>query len=572
MRTESQIAELLSQLDQMTADALETQDLDFKEWPERSINDGVNLVIEMAICLANGGGGDLVIGVRDYLVGRHKAILGVPELIDVARLQKAVYDRTDPKLTARFMEMLVCEGTGRLIIMSVTATFPYATDTAGGGKIRIGKECQPLTGTMRQQLATEQALADFTIECVKGDPVTLISSAAMEKLRDVATIERAPDDLMRMTDLDLLGSIGAIRGGKLTRAGLLLAGKEASIREHLSHYIVSHFRMKSDVSYTDQSHGSEAIPIALNRITDRIMADNPITTIQLPLFHLEYRTYPELALREALANAFCHADYRVASPILVKQYAGKLEISNPGNFIGGITPDNILHHPPTARNPHLVDAMTRLRLVNRANLGISRMYQSLLIEGKEPPLIGTRGAAIVFTLLNGAFSASFRTWVAKEEKEQRNLNVDDLLVVQYLLRHPEIDAMTAAHICQRSEDEAREVLSELAHRREYLDRGGTGRGTYYVLNPMLYRELAGPGNPDRFGRIEWEAAKTRILSVLRQRANRGQEGLTNLEVRGMTQYGREQAKRLLRQLHKEQPIRLTGRGRYARWEYMEDVQ
>ena len=45
MRTESQITELLSQLDQTPADALETQDLDFKEWPERSINDGVNLLV-----------------------------------------------------------------------------------------------------------------------------------------------------------------------------------------------------------------------------------------------------------------------------------------------------------------------------------------------------------------------------------------------------------------------------------------------------------------------------------------------------------------------------------------------
>ena len=57
-------------------------------------------------------------------------------------------------------------------------------------------------------------------------------------------------------------------------------------------------------------------------------------------------------------------------------------MTNPGGFIAGITPQNILHHQPTARNPLRVDALARLRLVNRANLGINRMFEALLIEGE----------------------------------------------------------------------------------------------------------------------------------------------------------------------------------------------
>ena len=59
--------------------------------------------------------------------------------------------------------------------------------------------------------------------------------------------------------------------------------------------------------------------------------------------------------------------------------------SYPGGLPGGITPENILRHETVARNPALVDALTRLRLVNRSNLGVRRMFQALLIEGKEPP-------------------------------------------------------------------------------------------------------------------------------------------------------------------------------------------
>ena len=65
MRDLSEIRQLLDELDHQPANALEDQDLDFKEWNTRSISDGVTLVIEMAICMANGGGGTVVFGVND---------------------------------------------------------------------------------------------------------------------------------------------------------------------------------------------------------------------------------------------------------------------------------------------------------------------------------------------------------------------------------------------------------------------------------------------------------------------------------------------------------------------------
>jgi hypothetical protein len=66
--------------------------------------------------------------------------------------------------------------------------------------------------------------------------------------------------------------------------------------------------------------------IALERLLDRIMVDNPNTTVPQGLFRFESRTYPNIALREALLNAFVHADYRTHDPILVKQFKHRIEI------------------------------------------------------------------------------------------------------------------------------------------------------------------------------------------------------------------------------------------------------
>jgi len=568
MRELSDIRSLLDELEHKPADALEAQDLDFKEWNTRSTQDAVALVVEMAVCMVNGGGGTVVFGVNDKAVGRSNAIRGVPPEIDINRLKKAVYDTTDPKLTPVFQELSVPEGTGRLIVMQIYPGLPPYTDTQGRGKIRIGKDCQPLTGTLRRRVMVETGETDFTATLVPGRAESLISAAAMERLREAARRENAPNDLLRRPDRELLSNLGLIRDGRLLRAGVFLTGTDNAIRKHFPGYVWTHLRMVSDTDYSDRADGYDALPIALERILDRIMADNPITTVPQGLFHFEIRTYPEIALREALLNAFVHADYRIHGPILVKQFRDRLEISNPGGLPGGITPENILRHEPVPRNPALVDALTRLRLVNRSNLGIRRMYQALLIEGKEPPVIIDEGEAVRVIFRASDLSVPFRLFVAREADKGHILTVEDLLIIQHLLRHPEIDTTTAARITQQTDADARETLSRMELELGYLERGGTGRGTWWNLRPDLHPRLSAPGYPERDRRINWEAAKTRVLSVLMDRVKRGRPGLSNEEIRRITHLDRNQARRLMQELMRENPrVKKTGERRWTRYTY-----
>ncbi len=568
MRDLQEIRDVLNELEHHPANDLEDQDLDFKEWNPRSMVDAVRLVVEMAVCMANGGGGTVVFGVNDKVIGRADVIIGVPPEVDVNRLKKAVYDSTDPKLTPVFQELPVPEGTGRLIVMQVYPGLPPYTDTRGQGTIRIGKDCQPLTGTLRRKIMVETGETDFAGSEVSGRPESLISAAAMERLREAAAREKAPDDLLQKSDRELLSALGLIRNGRLLRAGVLLVGSMEAIREHFPGYVWTHLRMSSDTDYTDRTDGFDALSIAMDRILDRIMADNPIATVPQGLFHFEIRTYPEIALREALLNALVHTDFRISGPILVKQFKGRLEISNPGGLPGGITPENILRHEPVPRNPTLVDALTRLRLVNRSNLGVRRMYQALLMEGKEPPTILDEGNAVRVIFRASQLSVPFRTFVAEESDRERLLSVENLLIIQHLLRHPEIDTTTAARITQQSEPDARETLSRMESELSCLERGGTGRGTYWTLRHDLHKRLSVPGHPERDRRIDWEAAKTRVLSVLMERAKRGEPGLTNKEIRHITHFNRQQVTRMLLELRSEnKEIRATGHGAGARYHW-----
>ena len=570
MRELTEVRALLPRLDEVEADALEGQDLDFKEWPADD-RQAIRQAVDVAVCMANGGGGTVVLGVRDRVVGRARAILGVPSSTDLHQLKRDIYERTAPKLTPEIVELNVPEGTGRLLLMQVYGGLPPYTNTAGGGTVRRGKDCVPLTGDMRDRLMVERGDSDITAMTVPDPVESLLSASALERLRDLARQEQAPADLLRQTDLDLLRALEVLRDGKLTKAGLLIAGNADAIVRHLPNYGWTHERMKSATVYVDRADGREtrelALPWALQALESRINADNPITTVEHGLHHFEFRAYPTVALREALLNALCHLDLRLASPVLVKQYARKLEISNPGGLVGGITPANILHHPPLARNPLLVHALSKLRLVNRSNLGIGRMFEAMLIEGKEPPVIVDEDSAVRVVFKRQETSASFREFIAEEGKAGRVLDVDHLLVLSYLLSHAEIDTATSAELCQRREAEMRDILDEMVQVYDYLERGGAGRGTWWRLKPPLHRRLEGAGHAERDQRIDIDVAKTRVLNMLKQRQQRGQAGLSNAEVRQVTGYTRQQVNRLIHELEVES-VRMTGHGRGARYEYL----
>lgn len=570
MRTSTNIEMLLAELDFCVAHDLEDQDLDFKQWDLKSRDNAVKTVVKMAVCMANGGGGTVVFGVADRIQGRNQAILGVSPEIDSNLLKKAVYDMTDPKITPVFEELAVPEGTGRLLLMQIYPGMPPYTDTAGRGTIRISKDCVPLTGTLRRKIGVETGETDYTADPITKVDVKLLSAAALESLRNQARKERAPDDLLGLSDVELLATLGLIRHGKLTRAALLLAGSETAIREYIPGHNWTFLQMTSDTDYGVREDRISALPLSLQRIEELLVPFNPITTYKQGMFHYEYRTWPEIAVREALMNAFCHADLRIAGPVMVKLFHNRLEISNNGSFIAGITPDNILHHQPAARNPLLVEAMTRLRLVNRSNLGINRMFFALLIEGKEPPHIREIGESVSVGFPKRDLNAAFRLFVAEESKHERNLGVDELLLLQHLLQHPELETGTAADLCQRGEPQIRERLSSMES-AGYIEHGGKGRGVYWCIHPDLYNRLTEGDQGEARRRIDWEAAKTRVLSILIERARRSEPGLSNKEIRQITRFDRNQVHRLMTELRQENSdLQPPGRGKYARHKIKDD--
>lgn len=150
----------------------------------------------------------------------------------------------------------------------------------------------------------------------------------------------------------------------------------------------------------------------------------------------------------------------------------------------------------------------------------------------------------------------FRNFVVMLNDKGLDLDVDHLIILNYLLRHREIDTFTAGQICQRSIENIREVLSEMENHMRLIQSGGTINKRYYSLTRDMYSLLEKGVDYDRDKRLDKESIKMRVLSILKER------NLKNVDIRQMTGMDRFQVIRLMKEMEQE-GVKLKNKGKHS---------
>lgn len=380
--------------------------------------------------------------------------------------------------------------------------------------------------------------------------------------------------LLQQPDEQFLQGLGLLvkeeRSSRLTIAGLLLAGREESLREFLSQHEVTYLHMISSTEYRRRRDLRQPILKLLENIHEAVSADNPIFTLKVGLFHFEIPAFPPDVYREALLNALTHRDYTDFSRrIMVWQYESRLEVQNPGGLLPGITPRNILRAGPQHRNPLLAEALHKLRLVERSGVGIDRMFYIQLYHGKEPPSFETDSvnSSLKVTLHNGTVDEAFALFVRKEEETDRPLGLDNLLVLSALRRRRELITSVAAQVLQIDDRNARDVLTQMVA-QGYLERGGRGKGAVFRLSGSVYENLGQSIRYIREKGIDELRFEELILEYVRQYGS-----ITNRQVRELLGVNRFAATRLLRRLVRKKLLKAqVRRGRTASYSLAKNEQ
>lgn len=95
--------------------------------------------------------------------------------------------------------------------------------------------------------------------------------------------------------------------------------------------------------------------------------------------------YPELAVRELVANALIHQDFSIdgAGP-MVEIFDGRIEITNPGAPLIDI--DRLLDHAPRSRNEALARFMRRIGICEERGSGVDKVVFETELNQLPPPV------------------------------------------------------------------------------------------------------------------------------------------------------------------------------------------
>jgi ATP-dependent DNA helicase RecG len=543
----------LRRLDSEVADDLESDTLEIKGKPS-SINELKRWLIEASVCFANQQGGCLLVGIADRKRGRENAIVGVGE-VAYRGLERDVYAGTDPHILIEMEELQVPEG--RVLAAHIPKGIPPHTTTSGTALIRIGKSCMPLTGTNLARMIASSGELDLSAAPIDGAKIGDLDKRALEKARGFLRTQSDLANLADETDAALLEALSLINGPEISRAAMLLFGKESAIARHMPQHEITILSYASSSRYDRRDDlrgplmlGLEGIETALAGLTSlRTIHPKGFAQLEIPMLSWE-------VAREAVLNAIAHRDYFLSQGVIVALRKNQVEITSPGGFLGGISPSNVLRHPPVHRNELLARSLQQLGLVNRVGLGVDRIFEGLLRSGARTPAYTADEVSVSVSLPLGG-SDEFAAWIAEHERHAELLSLDDLIVLRRLMDAGSVDRWSASEHLQLSETDAANHLSEMRH-RGLIVAHGRGRATTYGLRRPLSERLRGRAMTDADHPLEAEGVRLRIIYLLKERGR-----LTNAEIRDFSGFTRQQVLALEKELEREGQIVLRGHGRGA---------
>lgn len=114
--------------------------------------------------------------------------------------------------------------------------------------------------------------------------------------------------------------------------------------------------------------------------------------------------YPEQAIREIIANAVIHRDYKIIETFThINIFQDRLEISNPGNLPPGVTVQNI-KDAQFSRNVVIASRLKDLKYLEEYGRGIDIVFNRMKEWGLQPPLFRNSVNNFQVILLGEKFS------------------------------------------------------------------------------------------------------------------------------------------------------------------------
>ena len=456
-------------------------------------------LVEAVVCLANGQGGLLLIGVEDD--GRVTGARPRHGLTtDPLRLHSLIQSRTVPALSTQ-VHLQEYEGRSVLIIEVPRADRPVGTSTGRFVRRAVGADGRPIClPFFHHEMVSREAtlgLLDYSALPVTGATWDDLDPLEFHRLRETIEEQHGDQTLLVLSDLEMAKALGLVEADGEARhptvAGLLVLGREKALREHLPTHEVAFQVLRRGRVEVNEFFRGPLVRIS-NQVYERFRARLREEELMVGMQRIGVPEYTPMAFREAVHNALLHRDYALLGTIYVQWYEGHIEVSNPGGFVEGVRLDNLLVVRPRPRNPVLADVFKRIGLVERTERGIDLIFEGQLHTGHRPPDYSRSDETSVTVVLpGGSADLAFVRFVIEQERAGRELSLDDLLILSALQQEGEINLQQVTTLTQKPPGQGLAQLEQLMQPGWLEVRGRGEKRAYRLAGPT--REALGEVAP-----------------------------------------------------------------------------
>lgn len=347
-------------------------------------------ILKTIVAFANTSGGTILIGITD----ENRAIQGILKPFDEEeRLTNLIADNIEPKLIPNIE--IISWKNKYLIRIEVypSANIPHFLRKQGeenGVYIRLGSTTRLADKLIIAELkraATQQSFDEIP------KPEYSLNDIDFEAIKELFSPKRQ----LLQRDLENLKILNSYQKKLVpTIGGILLFGKNREQIFPNAWIQCAKFRGTEKKDLLDQLDIHTHLPIAISQAID-FLKKHAMLEGNIQNIHREDRwNIPMEALREGIVNAIVHADYSLQGiTIKIALFDDRIEISNPGLFVNGITLDDIYDGVSKIRNRVLARVFKELGLIEQWGTGFTKIRHACKTYRLPNPIIEEIGGPSV---------------------------------------------------------------------------------------------------------------------------------------------------------------------------------
>ncbi|MFZ1382537.1 MAG: RNA-binding domain-containing protein [Scrofimicrobium sp.] len=540
----------------------ETLTTEFKRARKNDLND--DEIVEAAVCIANGQGGMLFLGVDnkgqiDGLSPRHG-----PKT-DPSLLQALITNRTEPPL-ATHVEILELDSLPVAIVDIPKSDFPIGT-VAGRYVRRTLKpngepQCVPFPLHAMLAQAHSARGSDYAATLARGASFTDLDPQEFARFRHLCSVSKGDVSLGMLTDHQILRALrlSAPEDPELITLGaILLFGTSEALERYVPTHEVIFQELRGGDILTSETFRYPLLKAA-EKLYGLVEDRNPEQELMLGLLRVGVPRVPNQVIRETIANALTHRDFARLGPISVQLDENQLRVANPGGFPPGITLDNLLDSS-NPRSPIIADTFKRAGVVDRAGRGIREIYEDLLRSGRgEPDYSQTTSEQVVVRIPTSDSDLELVRFIVDfENSNETSLGLGQLRVLHDLKNNGPETISELSSSLGTSLDFLRATLAGLVG-QGLLESQGVGRSRRYMLTATFYR-IAGSDEYARLQDTDPLQQEQLILTYVQRFGS-----INRAKAASLCHLSPQQAGSVLKQMRHEGKLEMHGQRRGSRYE------